>query len=168
MCGLVAQSAGTEVLAVGAALVGLIVVALMILVWGFFLTSGRFRDESGRAVLVLDRGHGINRGTPVTYLGVEFGSVERVELENGRVIVELRFRRESAQLRSGDSIRVIGFGLFGDKVLDLVPGPRTAPVIGPGDTLFVMQPPEVPAATVIEPFFGPTGKRQAPANSPPP
>jgi ABC-type transporter Mla subunit MlaD len=147
--------------------VGIIVVAAVALIWGFFLATGRVRGESGRAILVLDRGHGIDRGTPVTYLGVQFGSVERVSLERGRVIVELRYRRESAELRSGDSIRVSSFGLFGGKQLDLIPGPQTARVIAPGDTLFAVQPPEVPAAALIERYLGTGARQQAPTDSPP-
>ena len=89
-------------------------------------------------------------GTAVTYLGVTFGVVDRLALDDGRVIAELRIETRGATLRKGDRIEVQGHGIFGDKVLDLVPGPRTQPVLGPTDTLFTVQPPEARPENLLD------------------
>lgn len=134
-------------------LVGIITTALALLVWGFFLATATVRGESRTAILVLDRAHGIREGTTVTYLGVDFGVVDQLTLHDGRVVAQLRIRRKGAELRRGDIIRVRTLGLFGDKALDLIPGPRDAAILGPSDTLFAVQPPEVPPEAAIEAFL---------------
>jgi ABC-type transporter Mla subunit MlaD len=131
-------------------LVGIITTALVLLGLGFCMATRQVVREEGRAIVVLDRGHGIREGTSVTYLGVQFGVIDRVALHDGRVVAELRIEERGATLRKGDGIAVQSLGIFGDKVLDVVPGPRTAPILGAADTLFTVQPPEVSPEDLLE------------------
>lgn len=51
------------------------------------------------------------------------------------MVAALRIRRSYAVLRTGDRLNVHTIGLFGDRALDFVPGPQSAPLVGEGDTL---------------------------------
>jgi ABC-type transporter Mla subunit MlaD len=128
---------------------GMIIVAVAVLAWALWLSRRQFGSATV-ATLVLDRGHGIHSGTVVSYLGVPIGAIERVALHDGKVVAEMRIDHEGVVIRRDDSMRVQPHGIFGDKMIDLVPGPRTAPMIGPADTFFTVQPPERPAIRVDE------------------
>jgi ABC-type transporter Mla subunit MlaD len=86
----------------------------------------------------------------VTYLGVDFGHVERLAIRDGKVIVELRVHRSDAALRQGDRVRLRTQGIIGDRLLDVVPGPPGAPLLGPGDTLFSDAPSREPSGEALE------------------
>jgi ABC-type transporter Mla subunit MlaD len=148
--------------------IGIIVVALTVLVWGFCFVTQPVRGNTGGAVVVLDRADGIREGTSVTYLGVDLGVVHRLTIHEGRVVADLRFRRDDAQLRQGDSVRVRLLGLLGDKVLDFVPGPRPARLLGPNDTLFAEQPPDIPPEAIIEAFLRTQRRDSGQVIAPPP
>lgn len=71
----------------------------------------------------------------------------RLSIRDGVVIADLRLGRPDARLRTGDSIRLRFHGIFGDRLLDVVPGPREAPLLEPGDTLVAsIQPAPTPEA----------------------
>ncbi|HVE79056.1 MAG TPA: MlaD family protein [Gemmatimonadaceae bacterium] len=94
------------------------------------------RDRRGRAVIaVLEYGGGLREGAGVAYAGVPAGQVERIDLSSGRVVLRLWLRRPDVVLRTGDSVQLRTLGPVGDRIVDIRPGPRSAPPLGPGDTL---------------------------------
>ena len=132
-----------------APVIGMIIVAIAVLAWGLWLTRRQFQHATV-VTLVLDRGHGIRGGTVVSYLGVPIGAIERVTLHDGKVVAQLRIDHEGVEIRRDDRMQVQPAGIFGDKIVDLIPGPRTAPIIGPADTFFTVQPPERRAVRIDE------------------
>lgn len=104
------------------------------------------------AVVAFPFAPGLRQRAPVTYLGVDAGTVQRIDLSTGRVVVTLGLRRADVVLRVGDTARLRTIGLFGDGVVDLAPGPRTARVLGAGDTLVGVAPaPPPPPGTTAPP-----------------
>ena len=155
-------------------LIGTITVAIIGVIVAFVFATRPVREAASRAIVVLARADGIREGTKVTYLGVDFGHVERLSIRDGKVIADLRIHRSDAGLRRGDSIRVRADGIFGDWLLDIVPGPRNAPLLRPGDTL-VAAVPRDPSGAVLETFMRAllrdsalgASARPAPATPPP-
>ena len=119
-------------------LVGIIVTALMILVVGFCFATRDVRGPRRSAIVALPRADGIREGASVTYLGLRVGEVERLVIDDRRIVLHLFIQRPDVELRRGDSIRIATLGLLGDRVLELVPGPASAPLLAPGDTLTAM------------------------------
>ena len=97
-----------------------------------------FRDRSSsRLTAVFPSAGGLREGAPVTYLGVQVGLVEAIDLRSGRVVATLHVRRRDVVLRARDSVRLRTMGLLGgDAAVDITPGPRDAPPLGAQDTLF--------------------------------
>ena len=141
-------------------LVGLITTAVALLAWGFCFLVGRRAFADGRtAIVMLDDAYGIATGTKVTYLGLQIGTVDRLSIHDGKIIAEIRIHEKGAELRKGDHVRVKDFGIFGDHIIDLVPGPRSLPLVGAGDTLIAMQARELPIGSRIEAFMRELDKR---------
>lgn len=93
-------------------------------------------DRRGRPVVaVLDYGGGLREGASVAYAGVPAGEVERIDLSSGRVVLRLWLRRPDVVLRTGDTVQLRTLGLLGDRIVNIRPGPRSAPPLGPHDTL---------------------------------
>lgn len=95
------------------------------------------RDRvSGRDVLaVFATAGGLREGGPVSYLGVHAGSIRHIDLSSGRVVVTMRLFRSDVVLRRDDSVRVRVSGLMSEPGLDIIAGPRRAPLLGAADTL---------------------------------
>ena len=121
-------------------LVAIIVVALGILYWGVHIVSRDVRRSSSRIVVVLPSADGVREGAAVSYLGLSIGVVDHLEVHGGGVVVEVRIQRDDVDLRRGDAVRLKTLGILGDRQLEIVPGPPSAPPIGPGDTLYAMTP----------------------------
>lgn len=113
----------------------LLAFALVVLGAAFVFASRRQHGDVRMVTAVLPQADGIREGALVTYLGLEIGYVDRLRIHNGRVIAELRIHRADAELRQGDTLRLRTLGIIGDKVLDVSPGIRSAPLLGPTDTL---------------------------------
>ena len=90
-----------------------------------------------RVVVVMPEAPGLVEGGPVTYLGVNAGRVEHIDLGTGRVVATLVIARKDVVPRAGDVVRLRPNGLFGDQIVDITPGPRTARALVDGDTLVV-------------------------------
>jgi len=90
-----------------------------------------------RIVVVMPEAPGLVEGGSVTYLGVNAGRVERIDLSTGRVVATLVIARKDVVPRAGDVVRLRANGLFGDQIVDITPGPRTARALADGDTLVV-------------------------------
>ena len=81
-----------------------------------------------RARTLLAHADGLREGARITYRGVDVGAVERLAFDSNGIAAELSFRRE-VPIRTGDSIALRTAGLLGDRVLDVVPGPSSAPLL---------------------------------------
>lgn len=114
-------------------LIGLLVASYFVIKIENF---GGFDDTNSRTVYVLfDNAAGLQADDPVQVAGVSVGRVEEVELtEDGQARVRLRLDRD-IQLHD-DAVAAVGStGMLGDRVLDLRPGSRDAPLIADGDTI---------------------------------
>jgi ABC-type transporter Mla subunit MlaD len=131
-------------------LAGIIITALLILTVGFCFATRDVRGPIRRAVVALPRADGIRERASVTYVGVPIGQVERLVIDDRRVVAHLVIHRADVELRRSDSIRIATLGIFGDRILELIPGPRTAPPFREGDTLLAAHPKELPGDAVIE------------------
>jgi ABC-type transporter Mla subunit MlaD len=110
-------------------------VAVIVLGAALFFATRRQRGELRPVVAILPRADGVREGAIVTYLGVEIGYVDRLRIHNGRVVAEIRIHRADADLRQSDTLHLRINGIFGDRILDVAPGSRSAPPLGPTDTL---------------------------------
>jgi ABC-type transporter Mla subunit MlaD len=131
---------------------GLTISAAVALLVVLAVVSVRTRGPSGRDAVVVvlpSAPGGLREGDAVTYLGIEAGTIRHIDLSTGRVVLTLALGREDVVLRAADTVRLRTRGLFGDNVVDVTPGPRSAPVVGPGDTIVV------PAAYVETPALSP-------------
>ncbi len=122
-----------------------------------------------RIVVVLPRADGVREGTSVTFTGFLVGRVERLRIIDGRVLANIELEHADAELRLADTIRVRTLGLLGDNVLDITPGPRTAPLVRSTDTLVALRPPEIPLDAMSDSLLRDLGAigRSAPPTSPP-
>lgn len=87
-----------------------------------------------RARVFLPDGQGVQRGDPVTYLGIHVGRVNGIAFERGQVLLELDIRAD-VPLRSRDSVRIESAGLVGGQTVRIVPGPPTAAPLPQGGLL---------------------------------
>ena len=78
---------------------------------------------------------GVREGAVVRYRGVQIGQVEQVAFVDSVVHLTVGLTRPDVPLRSGDGVRLAADGLFGDRTLDVVPGPVTSPELRNGGTL---------------------------------
>ncbi len=120
----------------------LVVVSLVVLAAGVLWISG---TDLGAEVTPLhavtsDAG-AVASGDPVTYLGVEVGTVSRVTIDGRRVVVDLEVRRmDSLPADTRATIRPSGF--LGGSVVQLNPG--SAPeLLRAGDTIQASTVPEL-------------------------
>ncbi|MFN2400248.1 MAG: MlaD family protein [Gemmatimonadaceae bacterium] len=100
------------------------------------IASAKNRGGGQKVVVVLPYGSGIREGGSVTYLGIDAGNIERIDLSTGRVVLTLRLRRSDFTLRTSDSVRLRTTGLLGERIVDIKPGHRESPVLGSQDTLY--------------------------------
>src|SRR5687768_11423744 len=98
-----------------------IVAALAVRVW-------RSERTVQRARAVLSHSGGLREGSAVTYRGVVVGIVSRMAFDTNGLAVDLAFHQE-VPLRTGDSAELRTLGLLGDKTIDILPGPSTAPLL---------------------------------------
>ena len=91
--------------------------------------------DSAVVVAMLPSAPGLKEGATVTYRGIEVGKVERIRFADTAVQVEFRLTRSDVPLRTRDQVHIASLGLLGDKAMDILPGPVTAPLLQPSDTL---------------------------------
>jgi len=107
-------------------------VGALILARGFFSLSAVFRDVSG-----------VESGTAVRMAGIKVGVVERVTLTpDNRAEVVLRIR-EGTRVRRGSYVRISSVSLLGDRIVEILPGPRSAPPVRDGARLPSAETPEI-------------------------
>ena len=110
-----------------ARVVALIALALGIVVAALIARRPVYRTVQ-RARTVLAHGDGLREGARATYRGIEVGSVTRLAFDTNGIAVDLAFHRE-VPLRTGDTVTLRTLGLLGEKVIDIVPGPSSAPLL---------------------------------------
>jgi ABC-type transporter Mla subunit MlaD len=93
------------------------------------------RQERGVFYADLPDAPGVRDGAVVRYRGVQIGQVERVSFADSVVHITIGLTRSDVPLRTRDGIRLAAEGLFGDRTLDVIPGPVTAPALRRGGTL---------------------------------
>lgn len=95
----------------------------------------RLWGDPGQQVEVLfDSVAGLNMKAPVRVAGVSVGRVEGLSLEGRRAKVTLLLDKPVA-MTEGTVARIANSGILGDKYVELIPGPPTAPPIPDGRTL---------------------------------
>ena len=106
-------------------------------VWLLLTTLAVASCRQERAVFYVDLpdAAGVREGAVVRYRGVPIGQVERVSFADSVVRITIGLTRSDVPLRSRDGIRLAAEGLFGDRTLDVIPGPVTAPALRRGGTL---------------------------------
>ena len=104
-------------------------------------TLAACRDSARRVAAELDTAPGVREGSEVTYLGVEIGKVDAIAFDRGRVRLTLAINRPDVPLRSGDRVRVLTTSMFGDRGVEIVPGPPDAPLLA-ADVILPPMPPD--------------------------
>ena len=124
-------------------LLGLILVVSAFVISAFVLATRLNRQP--HIVAVLPFADGISVGGAVTLRGKKIGQIEKLKIDGRRILADLQIRESDFGLRQRDSIRLRMLGLAGEKVLDIVPGDLSAPLMEDGDTIFVALPPRATA-----------------------
>jgi ABC-type transporter Mla subunit MlaD len=90
--------------------------------------------------VIAEEAPGLKKGARVQYRGVDVGLVKQVYFTPGGVRVDVLIERDDAPIRAQDTVRFVSVGAFGAQVVDIQPGPQTAPLIARGATLPKVQP----------------------------
>jgi ABC-type transporter Mla subunit MlaD len=90
--------------------------------------------------VIAEEAPGLKKGARVLYRGVDVGLVQQVYFTPGGVRIDLLIEREDAPIRAQDTVKIVSVGAFGAQVVDIHPGPQSAPLIRRGTTLPKVQP----------------------------
>jgi ABC-type transporter Mla subunit MlaD len=98
--------------------------------------AGACASEHENVVHVIaEQAPGLKKSARVQYRGVDVGLVKQVYFTNGGVRIDLLLQRNDVPIRTQDTVRITAVGAFGEQVIDIQPGPQTAPLIARGATL---------------------------------
>ena len=106
----------------------------------FVLAFPSCRPERSDIYADLPEAPGVREGAVVRYRGVQIGEVRRVTFADSVVHITIRLTRSDVPLRTRDGVRLAAEGVFGDRTLDVVPGPTSAPALHRGETLHAAPP----------------------------
>ena len=106
----------------------------------FILAFPSCRPERSDIYADLPEAPGVREGAVVRYRGVQIGEVRRVTFADSVVHITIRLTRSDVPLRTRDGVRLAAEGVFGDRTLDVVPGPTSAPALHRGETLHAAPP----------------------------
>lgn len=122
-----------------------ILVALVFLAYGVYQVGRLFDVFADRYPLVTlaESSAGLIEGAPVTVAGQRVGQVSEirfipVEHRTGDANVAIRMslsQRVRDQIRADSRAALRTQGLLGDRLVDISPGSRDAPILEPGDTI---------------------------------
>ncbi len=113
----------------------LVIVAALLLTWGYFWLTGQPLGERGYdVVVVLPDAEGLERGDLVQLAGVEVGSVRTVRLITADRVAVTLFIQRDVRLPRDTRALLQSVGVFGDQVIQLQPG-TSATLATDGDTL---------------------------------
>ena len=104
------------------------------------LLLGCGRKHENLVHVIAEEAPGLKKGARVQYRGVDVGLVKQVYFTPGGVRVDLLIERDDAPIRAQDTVRFASTGAFGGQVVDIQPGPQTAPLIARGATLPKVEP----------------------------
>ena len=93
-----------------------------------------------RLQAVVSMAPGVRVGSAVLFRGIEVGRVSSITFADSGVLLGLELSRADVPLRSADTIRFATVGVLGEKVVDVRPGPLTAPLLTEGGILRVTGP----------------------------
>ena len=98
--------------------------------------AGACANEHENVVHVIaEQAPGLKKSARVQYRGVDVGLVKQVYFTPGGVRIDLLLQRNDVPIRTQDTVRITSVGGFGEQVVDIQPGPQTAPLIARGATL---------------------------------
>ena len=97
--------------------------------------------DRGRVVhAVLPEAPGLREGALVRYRGIVVGTVKSARIVDSGVRLDLGIERADAPLRRGDRVRMTNVGIFGDREVEIVPGPLHTPRLAAEDNLSAYPP----------------------------
>lgn len=102
--------------------------------------AGCAQQQENVVHVIAEQAPGLKKNARVLYRGVDVGMVKQVYFTPGGVRIDLLVEREDAPIRAQDTVRIVSVGAFGAQVVDIQPGPETAPLIRRGATLPKVQP----------------------------
>jgi ABC-type transporter Mla subunit MlaD len=112
--------------------------AIIVLAAGLVLACSQKPDNVVH--VIAEEAPGLKKSARVQYRGVDVGRVRQVYFTPGGVRIDLLLDRDDVPIRSQDTVRIISVGAFGAQVVDIHPGPQTAPLVARGGTLPKVQP----------------------------
>ena len=119
-------------------IVGFILLGFFVFIIGDLSTAFQPRYKLR---VMFDSANGITDGSPVQYAGVEVGKVERVTIDYRQGMATPLVRLdvvlpERVHVRADDEASISTFGLLGEKLLDISPGPGAGALLASGDELY--------------------------------
>ena len=114
--------------------VGLLVLGSSVILLWMTVVVGKFdfgKPEGYRVIALFDSVAGLDAKAAVRMAGVQIGSVEKVELQDGQAKLTIRIDPD-VKVPRGAEAAVKTMGLLGDKYVDLVPPSRTGVPGEPG------------------------------------
>lgn len=119
----------------------LVITAVALFVAMLFLVARRTAIFGEGFLIIAEFGYvgGLKAGSPVTYRGIDVGSVEEVSLPpspGNPIQVHMRIKEEARMLLRADSrARILSAGVLGNQIIVLSAGTEDAPAIDRGSVL---------------------------------
>ncbi|MEM9555543.1 MAG: MlaD family protein [Acidobacteriota bacterium] len=111
-------------------------ICLVVLGWLIFQVDdlNLFESDGQMVDVVFDSVAGLNEKAPVRVAGVKVGEVEELTLEGRQARARLRLENP-IDLGVGARATISNAGILGDKFVELIPGPASAPPLPPNTVL---------------------------------
>jgi ABC-type transporter Mla subunit MlaD len=90
--------------------------------------------------VIAEQAPGLRKNARVQYRGVDVGLVKQVYFTPGGVRIDLLLEHDDVPIRTQDTVHLRPVGAFGAQVVDIQPGPQTAPLVSRGATLAKVEP----------------------------
>jgi phospholipid/cholesterol/gamma-HCH transport system substrate-binding protein len=117
---------------------------VVLLLLGFFILRiedlNPFAEGGDRIDAVFDSVAGLDDKSAIRLAGVRVGRVDGISLDGRQARVHLMLEQD-VPLTEGTFARISNLGLLGDKYVELVPGPQSAPPLPDGATIPGVTPP---------------------------
>ncbi len=97
--------------------------------------AGCANERENVVHVIAEQAPGLKKSARVQYRGIEVGWVKQVYFTPGGVRIDLHIDRKDVPIRSRDTVRITSVGAFGEQVVDIHPGPQTAPLLAHDATL---------------------------------
>lgn len=135
--------------------VGLLVLAGAVVLLYMTLIVGKYEFGEGRGYSLsaeFESVSGLDEKAAVRMAGVQIGTVEKVELTDSHALVTMRIN-QGVEIRRGSRAAIKSMGLLGDKFVEIIPPPRTAPAREERESI-------IPMGLVVPIATAPTPKRE--------